>query len=133
MKKIIVVAAFAALAACSQPEAPAEEATTEEAAAPANIAADGLPTVGVYKVTQPDGTVITVDVKEDGTFAATDADGNVIDSGKWEQKSPEQYCETSDAEGSTQVCYEEKIDENGVYVSKNPNTGDVSTVERVQS
>lgn len=132
MKKIILVAGIAALAACSQPDAPTDAEPTEEVAqAPENIAADGLPSAGTYRVTHPDGSVTVSDVREDGTYSATDAEGNVIETGKWEQKSPELYCETPDAEGATQVCYEESIDENGVYISKNPVTGETSTVERV--
>lgn len=135
MKKFILVASMAAIAACSQPETPADTEATDEVveAAPANIAADGGPSVGVYKVTQADGTTFTAEVKEDGTYAVTSDDGTVMDTGKWEQKSPELYCETSDAEGSVQVCYEEMVDENGVYLSKDPNTGMVSTVERVEA
>lgn len=132
MKKIILVAGIATLAACSQPDTPTEAEPTEEAAQTAeNIAADGLPSVGMYKVTHPDGSVTMADVREDGTYVSTDADGNVIETGKWEQKSPELYCETSDEEGAAQICYEESIDENGVYISKNPVTGETSTVERV--
>lgn len=134
MKKIVLVAAFAALAACSQPETAEEaEAPAEVAeAAPANIAADGLPSVGMYKVTAADGTSTMEDVRADGTYVSTSADGTTS-TGKWEQKSPELYCATPDEEGAKQTCYEEAVDANGVYTSKNPDTGEVSTVERVQS
>jgi hypothetical protein len=40
---------------------------------------------------------------------------------------------TPDEEGATQKCYEEAVDANGVYTSKDPDTGEVSTVERVVS
>lgn len=134
MKKVILVTVFAALAACSQPEtaeeaeAPAE--TTE--AVPANIAADGLPSVGMYKVTAADGSVTMEDVRADGTYVSTAADGKES-TGKWEQKSPDSYCVTPDEAGATQKCYEEAVDANGVYTSKDPDTGEVSTVERVVS
>ncbi|KUO51834.1 MAG: hypothetical protein APF78_09515 [Sphingomonadales bacterium BRH_c3] len=134
MKKIIVVAAVAALAACSQAEKAPEAEPTEEVAeaAPANIAADGLPTVGMYKITNADGTTFTSDVRADGTWVDTAADGTQT-TGRWEQPSPDRYCSTPDEEGAVQKCYEEYIDENGVYISKDPETGETSKVERVES
>lgn len=133
MKKIIVVAAFAALAACSQPETAEEADAAAEAveAAPANIAADGGPSVGMYKVTNADGSVHMYDAREDGTYVDTAADGTTT-TGKWEQKAPDTWCDTSDEEGAAQICYEESVDANGVYTSKDPNTGEVSIVERVE-
>jgi len=133
MKKIIAVAALATLAACSQAEAPAPEAT-EEAAAPAAeiMAADGKPSYGKFEVTTADGKVHTADVKPDGTYAVTDADGKVSDTGKWVQKSPAEYCETSDKPDSKEKCYAEQVDDKGVYTSKDPDTGAVATVVRVE-
>jgi len=136
MKKIIVAAGLAAVAACSQP-APAPEPTeaasaeAAPAAAAETLAADGKPSHGTFKVTGKDGTTHTAEVKPDGTYVVTAADGKVTDTGKWEQKSPEQYCETSDKEGSKQKCYAEKVDDKGVYTSTDPETGEVSTVVRV--
>ena len=137
MKRIIVIAALATVAACSKPApAPEAEATndaTAEAAAPAAaepVAADGKPSVGKYRVTRANGTVMTDDVRADGTYVTTMADGTT-ETGKWEQKGPNLYCATSDKEGAKQKCYEEKVDEKGVYTSKDPETGEVSTVVRL--
>jgi hypothetical protein len=134
MKRILVIAAIAALSACSKP-APAPEAEASaapEAAAPtaASLAADGGPAHGTYKVTRADGEVIMDEVKPDGTYSTT-KDGKVIEAGKWEQKSPSQYCFTKDKEGAKQECAEEKV-EGGVWTSKGPD-GKVSTIERVTS
>lgn len=129
MKKLLVIAALAAMSACSKP-APAPEAEASaapEAAAP-SLAADGGPAHGTYKVTRADGKVIMDEVKPDGTYSSTQ-DGKVIDTGKWEQKSPSQYCFTKDEEGAKQECAEEKV-EGGVWTSKGPD-GKVSTIERV--
>lgn len=129
MKKIIAVAVLATLAACNQSE-PAPEPEATEEAAPATTAADGGPSFGLFKVTAADGSVMMSDVREDGTYEETLADGTK-ETGRWEQKSPEIWCATPDTEGAKQTCYEEHVDANGVYTSKDPATGEVSTVERV--
>lgn len=129
MKKILVAAMLVGTAACT----PAEEAAAPEevAEAPAEImAADGQPTPGNYKVTLGNGSVIMEEVRADGTYTATMEDGST-ESGKWEQKTPELYCTTSDEEGAEQTCNEEMIDENGVWTSKDPETGESAVVERV--
>lgn len=131
MKKIMLVAALVTVGACSKPEPAPEPAATEEAA-PATTAADGGPSYGTFQVTQADGTTFTSEVKPDGTYVETAADGTAMGTGKWEQKSPELWCATPDEEGAVQTCYEEKVDANGVYTSKDPNTGEVSTVVRVK-
>ena len=136
MKRIVFVALMASVAACSQP-APAPEATAEAktaeaapAAAAESLAADGKPTVGKYQVTRADGTVMTDDVRADGTYVTTMADGTT-ETGKWEQKGPNLYCGTQDKQGAKQKCYEEKVDDKGIYTSKDPETGEVSMVVRL--
>jgi hypothetical protein len=134
MKKMLAIAALAALAACNQP-APAPEAEASaapEAAAPAaeTLAADGNPSHGTFKVTMSDGKVLMDEVKPDGTYSTTD-NGKVVETGKWEQKSPSQYCYTKDEEGAKQECAEEKV-ENGVWTSTGAN-GKTATIERVTS
>jgi len=140
MKRIIVIAAVAAVAACSKP-APAPEATSEapiEAAADASpsaageatsLAADGKPSVGMYKVTTGDGKVFMEEVKPDGTYVQTEG-GKVTQTGKWVQKSPSEYCATKDEAGAKEECNVEGIDAKGVWTSKDPE-GHVATVERV--
>ncbi|MXO58012.1 hypothetical protein GRI89_00435 [Altererythrobacter salegens] len=135
MKKIMLVAALAAIAACSDQSAAPDTNATPEATPTTEamtLAADGKPSTGSFEVTMADGNKITVDVKPDGTYSAVGPDGAVADTGKWVQRSPEFYCETSDKEGSVQKCYTEKVDENGVYTSTDPDTGDVATVVRLE-
>jgi len=134
MKKIALVAALAVVSACSQPaEAPDEEATAETTAdaEPAEVmAADGGPAYGKFKITQADGTSFTDDVRADGTYTSTAADGTEMESGTWVQK-PGEYCTTKNEEGAVEECYPEKIDEKGVWVSSNTKTGETVTVERL--
>jgi hypothetical protein len=135
MKHLVIAVSLVALAGCAKPAPEPEPTTAAEASMPAaaetNVAADGKPSAGKYEVTRADGSKMVDEVKADGTFVTTGADGKVIDTGKWEQKSRAQYCATSDKAGSKQVCYDEKVDDKGVYTSKNPETGEVSTVVRV--
>lgn len=130
MKKIVALAALAALAACSKPaETPAAEtsAAPETAAAVAGpVAADGKPSVGSFKITAQDGKVYNEVVKADGTYESTGPDGKV-ETGTWEQKTANLYCGTKT--GEKERCNEEKV-ENGVWTSKDPD-GKVATVERV--
>lgn len=136
MKRIIAIAAIAAIAACSKPaptpEATSEapmEASAEASAAPAaeTVAADGKSSVGTFKVTTSDGKVFTEEDKADGTYVTTQ-DGKVIETGKWVQKSPSQFCYTEDKK--QEICNTEQVDDKGVWTSKNPE-GKIATIERV--
>ena len=132
MKNIFIIGAMLAVCACSKPTTPPKSETTP-ASTPSvtnNIAADGKTSLGTYKVTRSDGSVVTEDVKADGTYQDS-ANGKVVETGKWEQKSPNIFCTTSDKEGSKQSCNDEKL-ENGVWTSKNDD-GKVATVERIGS
>jgi hypothetical protein len=134
MKRIIAIAALAAVSACSQP-APEPEATEEAAAEPAvaaaaeTVAADGKSSTGTFKVTTADGKVFMEEVKPDGTYVQTQ-DGKVVETGKWVQKSPSQYCYTKDEEGAKEECNTEQVDAKGVWTSVDPE-GKTATVERV--
>lgn len=135
MKRIIAIAAVAALAACSKPaeapEAPAAAPAAETAAAaPAvtTVAADGKPSNGMFKVTTKEGVFMEED-KADGTYVTT-KDGKVVETGKWVQKSPSEFCTTEDKKDAVEKCGTEQIDDKGVWTSKNPK-GEIATVERV--
>ncbi len=85
MKRIIVLAAVVALAACSQAEtdtsadtAPDETAMTE----PEMLAVDGGPLAGTYVATAGDGSSVTQSMTEDGKVTNT-VDGEVVASGTY--------------------------------------------------
>ncbi|MBX7482426.1 hypothetical protein [Qipengyuania qiaonensis] len=140
MKKLILLATATVLAGCSQAaeKEPMAEATETTAAEPAMVmAADGEPAPGMYRITTGEGEVFTEEVKPDGTYVQTDAEGNVIETGQWEQKSPEQYCTIVDeqyreqGDAGEQKCNTEGIGEDGVWTSTNAE-GQTATVERVE-
>lgn len=134
MKKFVLVAALAAVSACSQSETPAEPEAVEtaaEAAPIATVAADGGPSTGNFKITREDGSVFTEEVRSDGTYTSTSADG-VAETGKWVQKTPNEYCTTEDAAGAVEVCHTETVSEDGVWTSVDPE-GETGTVERIEA
>jgi len=96
MKKFVTLAACAALAACSQAEAPAEEEAAVEAPAEESMA-------GTYDATNADGTTTTTVIDADGNFTTTSGDeelasGTVV-------ATNDQTCFNSSEEGSAPVCY----------------------------
>ena len=135
MRYLVFGGAVLALAACDAGESDtmadadvmAEDTMVADAGGP--MAADGMPTPGTYRITDADGEVSTEIVNADGTFTSTSADGTV-ESGRWVQKSPEQFCVTMDEEGAQEECFDEMINEDGVWLSTDAD-GTSSTVERI--
>lgn len=79
MKKLVLLAAVAALSACSQKAEESKEtaAAPAEAAAPA-AAADSGTAPGTYDVKMADGTMATSTINADGTYVDTDAKGKAV-------------------------------------------------------
>lgn len=132
MKRILMIAALASLAACSRNEPePAPEATPAAAVTPAEVlAADGKSPVGKFTITTADGEVINEELKADGTYVDT-VDGKVVETGKWVQKSPETFCYTNDKAGSAEICNTESVDDKGVWTTVSPDKK-TATVVRVE-
>lgn len=132
MKKFAFLAVFA-LAACgeAEPEEPLveEEIAVEEPVPQMAMAADGMPTPGVYEVTLANGDVWTETLNADGTYTSAGPDGE-IESGTWRQESPERYC-TIEEGASEETCYSETVTEDGVWTSTEEGTEETSTVVRV--
>ena len=104
MKKLILLAGIAALAACSGKEPAAEETAAAEAPAAEVATAPGVTaTPGSYDVTGPDGTKLVATLMADGTYVNRDAAGKVLAKGTWATKDGKSCF---DAEGDeAEVCY----------------------------
>ena len=86
MKRYALLCTLAMLAACSEAEAPTEEATApaaDAAAAPAAAAYELEP--GTYDYTRSDGTSGINTVNPDGTFSNA-IEGGDIETGTWAQE-----------------------------------------------
>jgi len=132
MKKLVLIAALAALSACNNNASePAAQPSAKVATVAANtsLATDGMPNVGIYEVTLPDGKVVTQTVNADGTFASV-KDGKTT-KGTWTSTGPGNFCETE--EGKTEPsCYAETISADKVWTSINvKDPKDHSTVKRL--
>lgn len=86
MKKLVILAGFALLAACGAKKDTAADAAASDSAAAsaaATPAAVFTPTPGTYDVTTPDGKKHTTTLMADGVYVRRDAGGKVLDKGKW--------------------------------------------------
>ena len=104
MKKLILLAGIAALAACTSKEPAAEETAAAEAPAAAVAAAPAAaPTPGSYDVTGPDGTKLVATLMADGTYVDRDEAGKVLEKGKWAAKDGKTCFDDEGAKA--EVCY----------------------------
>ncbi len=122
MKKLILLAGVASLAACGGAEAPAE---TE---APAEVATG--PEAGLYEVTTAEGQVARTQMNADGTYSDI-VDGEASGTGKWTWADGK-TCFTSDEEGSEESCWTDgDTAEDGSWTATGPN-GETVTVRPVE-
>ncbi|RIV88748.1 hypothetical protein [Aurantiacibacter zhengii] len=99
MKKLIAVAALAALAACGgDADEPVEDASLDQAAA--DVIPETSP--GTYSSTTPDGAEVSVMLNDDGTYAVMQ-DGEQVEAGSWEDN-VRGTCLTAEG-GDTQDCW----------------------------
>ena len=104
MKKLILLAGIAALAACTGKEPAAEETAAAEAPAAAVAAAPAVTaTPGSYDVTGPDGTKLVATLMADGTYVDRDEAGKVLEKGKWAVKDGKTCFD--DEGDKAEVCY----------------------------
>ena len=104
MKKLILLAGVAALAACSGKDPAAEETAAAEAPAAEVAAAPGVAaTPGSYDVTGPDGTKLVATLMADGTYVDRDEAGKVLEKGTWATKDGKTCFD--DEGDKAEVCY----------------------------
>ena len=104
MKKLILLAGIAALAACASKEPAAEDTAAAEAPAAAVAAAPaGAPTPGSDAVTGPDGSTLVATLMADGTYVDRDEAGKVLEKGKWAAKGGKTCFD--DEGDKAEVCY----------------------------
>lgn len=125
MKKLVLLAGVAALAACSQAEAPAEQETPTAEAAPVTVA-NGTP-VGTFNVTAADGTESTTVINADGTYHDNDADGKMTAEGTW-AVTDGKTCFTPSTEGAETMCFTESAPAADGSFTATPDKGDPVTV-----
>ena len=130
MRKLIALAGIAALAACQQAEAPAEEAMEEVAEAPTGI--DGGPLAGTYNTVGADGAAATWTLAEDGTFTLA-ADGADPVSGTYTNTPGDEgatFCADPEGDEAGETCFAISVPaEDGSWTATDPD-GNVLTVTR---
>ncbi|WP_394727825.1 hypothetical protein [Altererythrobacter sp. GH1-8] len=131
MRKLIIVASLAALAACAQdaePEAEPEEAV--EDAVP--MAVDGGTLAGAYTSTGADGTVAVWTLAEDGTFTL-ETEGSDPVTGTFTNTDTEtgaNFCADPEGEEVGEICYAISTPaEDGSWTATDPE-GNVLTIAR---
>ncbi|MBL0923726.1 MAG: hypothetical protein IBJ12_04565 [Sphingomonadaceae bacterium] len=102
MKKLMMVAALSALAACSQQaeKAAEEETVPVETAAPAEV--DSASMVGDYEIKMADGKMAKTTINADGTYVDTGPDGKEI-KGKFAMKDGKECFDPDGDEG--EMCW----------------------------
>ena len=78
MKKLVMIAAVAALSACNQKAEEAPAATDTAMAEATPMAANPSTAPGTYTVKMADGTTGTTVINADGTYVDTDKDGKEV-------------------------------------------------------
>lgn len=127
MKKLLALAATAALTACSQAEAPPEPVDTA-AAEPAPVAttANGTP-AGDFEVLAADGTVSRTSIRADGTYSAFAPDGAVAAEGNWAVTNGK-TCFTPATDGVEAMCFTDSPPAADGSFTATPDKGEPVTV-----
>ncbi|MBT8427582.1 MAG: hypothetical protein KJO02_06100 [Erythrobacter sp.] len=130
MKKLILLAGAATLAACSandsaydDEEAVDETAMEDTAMEEAALAPDGGPIAGTYEVTPEEGDAWTTAIAADGSYTTTYADGTG-ETGTMAMQDEMTACFDNAADEEGPMCSESSIGEDGAWTA----TGERGTV-----
>jgi hypothetical protein len=115
MKQIVLLAAVAALSACTQK------------ADASGMAVDGKPDAGTFDVTAPDGKVTKQTINADGTIVNV-KDGKSV-KGTWTKKGAATYCITMEGETAAK-CYTDTMDGTTWHSTSDTDPKDVVTITR---
>ncbi|WFL77161.1 hypothetical protein P7228_14380 [Altererythrobacter arenosus] len=130
MKRWIALASVAALAACSEAEAPAPEPTEEVVEVP--MAVDGGPLAGSYATTDSNGGKAVWTLAEDGTFTLA-ADGADPVTGTYSNTPGDDgatFCADPEGDDAGETCFAiSNPAEDGTWTATDPD-GNVLTVSR---
>ena len=129
MKKFILIAGIALLAACSE---------KQEAAAPKAAASDAMPvaaaaapaaavTPGVYDATRPDGTKVVATLNADGTYQRDY--GDKVEKGTWVSRG-DQTCFDPEGDAAESCNTRGPAAADGSFESTHPETGVSKVVPR---
>ncbi|ABC63434.1 hypothetical protein [Erythrobacter litoralis] len=109
MKKLVVCLSVAVLAACSQPDAPAEEAPAAVETPSAAV------TPGFYETMNSEGTLGGAQLMEDGSYRLFGRDGNDTGNGTWTSVG-KRSCFDPAGDDSPEICYtSSEPDESGRF------------------
>jgi hypothetical protein len=125
MKKIAMLLAATALAACSSEPAPEPSPSSSETEEVSEMP-------GNYELTMADGTKLTATINADGTYSDMDASGAVIEHGTWSEEADGQTCFTpaADSEGAKQCYSNSEPAADGTFTAT-PNEGEALQVKKV--
>lgn len=98
MKKLVACLSAAALAACSQSEAPAEDAPAAEETPRVAV------TPGYYETMNSEGTLGGAQLMEDGSYRLFDRDGNDTGNGTWTNVG-KRSCFDPAGDENPEICY----------------------------
>ena len=104
MRNWVLVAVLAgALAACDNAAEESDDVPAPIASATAEATNESM--AGTWEATMADGTKFTALLNADGTYQDIGADGTIMESGTWEERSDGTACFDSEGGNDTVVCF----------------------------